>query len=230
MKPLTHRERDALAAKYRDADPLFRDAQSLVRWAWYGSIVDAGTVGDPSITALMGTDSRETIDEPKRARRGPPPVALARRPQKFSAAAQAGMAKRWIEALPKVQRDHLLAKYLLSATAVHELLAGKEGFPPKAEARTLARIAQERSKARARLARVVLRRSDLPWLRMPLAKALVGQYYGSPTTDKELLEDYDIGRHRLTEARRFIKLTLDAVASQAEEAAYDHFQNGRVLA
>lgn len=192
---------------FRDEDAQFSDPGRAWSWIFYDSARDANTVKGPSYARFIGTDDREQLAQPKKAPRRPPRARLASRPKGNEASGQAGMLQSGIGR----RFDELAFLHLAARRSQQE----------------------HRHKAQSRLTRR-LRRGAPRWLTFPLARKIVAQWYGQfynhEITDVEIRETFDIGRDRLSSAKRFILPQLNGLAARSEDKLADYLQHETGLA
>lgn len=188
--------------------PAFRDLETALLFGYYGWHAFSGTVEEPSFVRFIPKDSREQIyDESKKeyAYRvfG---VDTDRVPEGYDAAAQAGLIKAFVEAMPEPEKSHIKAKFLLEHT---------------------------RAEAKAKLVERVLPTLPTGIHKRQLIFDLVSRFYGKrgkELTFRALQKRYDIGRYELTVLNRRVLITLDAISVRAETRVYEVLQQQGVIA
>lgn len=184
--------------------PLFRDLNQAIFWAWYLARFEPGIVKDPAFARFIANDSREQIDGDESYSRNLTSVELASRPGGLDAAAQAGMIKGCVEAMPLAECAHLKAQILRTT---------------------------ERSAAKLALVAFVAASLDPPDLDGNLLHDLVSKHYGQRGVSiAGLAKKHKMDRRKLTGIRRQVEITLDAISVRAETRAYEKLQTMGVVA
>lgn len=182
------------------ADPLFRNLESALLWAWYFARAEGGIVKGPSYAQFIKSDEQDRDETP----RSISAIYTARRPTGLDGAAQAGMIKRFVMALPPVHQCHLMCAMLR---------------------------ADDRKSAQKQMAlflRVTLG-EDAP--DVALLDQLVRQHYGSKRQSMAYLaKRHGIDRRKVTGMRRVIDELLNDIAFCAERSAYERLQEMGVVA
>lgn len=180
---------------------LFRSADEAVRWAWYLARHEPGIIGGPSYAKFIKRDEHER-DETESKVRVVSNIQTAPRSRGLDAAAQAGLIKSAIEALPLEDRFLVKAKMLRSlerTEAVRALVANLDTYVPDVDAALML---------------------DL----------LVRHYGKRGISIAALAKKHNIDRRKLTAIRRQVEITLDAISYRAETAAYLKLQRMGVVA
>lgn len=195
------RRKDAPATFDR---PLFRTIGEALIWAWYSAPARASTVNPSSVVSMISEDNREQVDGEKR-KRSSDSFMFDRKPNGYSAAAQAGLIKGYVSRLPRDECCHIMAAYLRG---------------------------RERARARRVLTGIILSYIDEGWERRRLVLRLIAKHYGKPGIHiDDLAERYRVkgGRRAVTAIYREVVIMLDAVGYRAEMRVGDYLQEQRVI-
>ena len=180
--------------------PLFRDLQSALRWAWYGSIDASNTVKGPSYASLQKDDEREQIDGEKPA---PFNTEFGGVPRGLLAAGQAGAIKRHVMAMPGDEGAHVLMKFL----------AGRE-----------------QREGRRILRRLVADYVGASGVDRRAVGLLVAWHYGAKgLSASSIAEKVEIDRRRVAKLNNRVRITLDALGCRAEERLYQTLRDRGVV-
>lgn len=181
--------------------PLFRDLQSCLRWAWYGSILDGDTVKGPAWAQYQAEDKRDRDPEEKPPQSRNPDVGGV--PRGLLAAGQAGAIKRHVLAMPGDEGCHVMVKFLMGA---------------------------ERHQARRLLRPLVADYIGLHGAERRAAGLLMASYYGrKDVTFTKIAEQVSIDRRQVSRIHTKVFITLDALELRAERRLYDVLQSRGVV-
>lgn len=180
---------------------LFKDLQSCLSWAWYGSVVAANTVKEPAYARFQADDERDRDAD------AAPPVSrnpdVGGVPRGLLAAGQAGAIKRHVLAMPGDEGAHIMVKFLVGA---------------------------ERHQARKILRRLVADYLDLHDKDRRAAGLMLSWYYGAKgISAADVARRLEIDRGRVSRIKVKVFIQLDALGLRAERNLHWKLQERGVV-
>lgn len=181
---------------------MFKDMQSAVWWAWYGSADAANTVKGPAWAAFQADDERDRDADAAPPQSHNPDVGGV--PRGLLAAGQAGAIKRHVMAMAGAEGAHIMVKFLKG---------------------------RERHEARRILRRLVADYIDVHGKDRRAAGLLLSLFYRRHTTitPTTIAEKLGLDRRRVMKTQNRVRITLDALSLRAENHLYNELRNRGVI-